>query len=230
MQVGKHRMLLYPGENRTDFNLWYRFVTAENQSLTALEERVKGKAALIFDIGANCGSYSLRLADAAGPGTVIHAFEPNPVMFGRLQKNLSMNSLNSRVEVHNCALGPEKGSAILEQVPGNLGQATMRRPGWSRSKKIEVDVEPLWAFFDSPGRFDRTIVKIDVEGYEDRVLNGLFDQIPEESFPDDILIETAHKKKWLVDVTEDFRARGYESVLKCEGNTLFTLSKPESEK
>ena len=73
-------MLLHPADNYTERFMWRKGMRDEAASIGRLTLLVAGKRALIFDIGANCGSFTLPLATAAGPGSRIVAFEPNPVM------------------------------------------------------------------------------------------------------------------------------------------------------
>ena len=222
-RIGTHTMFLYPNDNWTDFKLWLDRVSPENKSIKELEKRVSGAKAVVYDIGANCGSFTLRLADAAGAGSEIRAFEPNPIMYARLQKNLSMNTVAQTVVVHNCALGAESGTAKLNLVPGNFGEASLKAEK-ANAETVEVKVEPLADFFEDADGFERIMIKIDVEGYEDVVFAGFFDKVPSAKWPHDILIETEHKDNWDIDLVAEFTGRGYVNVFENEGNTLFSRS------
>ncbi len=221
MTIGRHRMRLYPSENFTDFRLWLDGVAPEDASIAQLEARVAEAPSLILDIGANSGSFTLRLADAAAPGSLVRAFEPNPVMHARLCHNLDSNTLANPVEPHQCALGEAEGTAELSLIPGNYGQATLHRAKRARST-VTVPVRPLAPFFADAARYARIVVKIDIEGFEDVVLAGLFDAVPADAWPHDIMIETAHKRQWRTDLIALFQAKGYGAVFEGDGNTLYT--------
>ena len=107
-QVGGHTMLLNPADNYTERFMWRKGMRDEAASIARLTLLVAGKRALILDIGANCGSFTLPLATAAGPGSRIVAFEPNPVMANRLRTNLALNGLTESVEVAEVLAAAEK--------------------------------------------------------------------------------------------------------------------------
>ena len=52
-------------------------------------------------------------------------------------------------------------------------------------------------------------LKIDVEGYEDRVLTGFFKQAPQTLWPRAVVIEHLSKNEWQDDCIADMIARGY---------------------
>src|SRR5438876_470920 len=57
---------------------------------------------VFFDVGANIGQTSLRIAREFPAGRVF-AFEPTPLVFAELRRNVADYS---RISVHNVALGP----------------------------------------------------------------------------------------------------------------------------
>ncbi len=65
-------------------------------------------------------------------------------------------------------------------------------------------------------------LKIDVEGFEDRVLTGFFKQAPPSLWPRAVVIEHLSKNEWLEDCIADMRARGYVETGKTRSNTLVT--------
>ena len=63
-------------------------------------------------------------------------------------------------------------------------------------------------------------LKIDVEGYEDRVLTGFFKEAPPSLWPRAVVIEHLSRNEWLEDCIADMRARGYAETGKTRSNTL----------
>jgi len=63
-------------------------------------------------------------------------------------------------------------------------------------------------------------LKIDVEGFEDRVLTGFFREAPASLWPHAVVIEHLSKNEWLDDCIADMRARGYAETGKTRSNTL----------
>jgi hypothetical protein len=67
-------------------------------------------------------------------------------------------------------------------------------------------------------------LKIDVEGFEDRVLTGFFAQAPAALWPRAVVIEHLSRDEWQDDCIADMRARGYAETGKTRSNTLLVKS------
>ena len=214
--------LLHPADNYTERFMWRRGLRAEAASIGRLTLLVAGKRALVFDVGANCGAFTLPLATAAGPGSRIVAFEPNPVMAARLRTNLALNGLTDSVHVLEVALGAQDGDAPLNLVERNLGRSSLRPV--DSINAIPVAVRLLAPYLpEHSHRYETFIVKIDVEGYEDEVLIPFLTTIPGECMPDAILLETDNDQFWSADLTGVLEERGYVPFFEGEEqNTLFT--------
>jgi hypothetical protein len=63
-------------------------------------------------------------------------------------------------------------------------------------------------------------LKIDVEGYEDRVLTGFFRRAPQALWPRAVVIEHLSKDEWQDDCIADMLARGYAVSGRTRSNTL----------
>jgi FkbM family methyltransferase len=118
---------------------------------------------LFLDVGANIGSYTILAARVCKARAI--AFEPDPDAAGALRRNLAINHLSALVDVREAALGGVHG-----QIPFTVGLDTMNRvarPGdkWTRV----VSVERL---DDIPEAAAPTLIKLDVEGFEEQVLSG----------------------------------------------------------
>lgn len=124
----------------------------------------------VLDIGANLGLYSAFLARSVGPQGRVIAFEPDPDLFSLLRENCAANGLEN-VDARNLALGAAPGRMILSRLTLNsgdnhLGEAadsTFRRP-------LEVEVGALDALM---GGLRPDLIKVDVQGWELKVLRGM---------------------------------------------------------
>ena len=216
------RMYVDPRDNYTDRRMWLDGQPPEMKSLMALTELVEGRNALILDIGANCGAFAVPLGLAAGPGSRVIAFEPNPVMIGRLGHNIRLNDLGEVIRIEGCALGAEAGEGTLNFRRDNFGQASLKaikKP--IRDGGTLVPIRPLLDFVGVATAHDLTILKIDVEGFEEAALGPMVDAGADAWQPDAILIETAHSETWETDLVARITACGFKDVLQVEGNTLF---------
>lgn len=125
----------------------------------------------ILDCGANIGFATFYFKDCWSNST-IHAFEPAPDTFSLLEKNVLANRLKN-VHLHNIALGLNAGKTQLyceTDKQGSLRASTMawRLPA-EKTFAVTVPVEPVSKFIED--KID--ILKIDVEGSEDKVIQEL---------------------------------------------------------
>ncbi len=130
---------------------------------------------LVFDVGANIGTYSKVFS---GLGAKVVAVEPDP----RCARYLSRLSRSQQVYFENCAAGDFAGRIALHlcdvpacsTVSDDWCQAAQhsllhRDTKWLGTLEVEViTLDQLAARFGVPN-----FVKIDAEGYDDRVLHGM---------------------------------------------------------
>ena len=124
---------------------------------------VRGKACL--DIGANIGCISQALL---AKGFRVHAFEPQPVVAEVLWKNLV--AVGGEFTAHNIALGAEDGEAQMPKVhyseKSSCGSWGLNQPCLLGHYPVPVTT------LDSYNFKDVGLIKIDVEGFEQYVLQG----------------------------------------------------------
>jgi FkbM family methyltransferase len=129
---------------------------------------------IVLDVGANIGYISAVAASCVGLSGEVHGFEPLVECFERLQ-NLSRLNPQFHFSFHNTAIGAQKGTLSIGFNPeGDMRNATLV-PGRKSPQTREV---PVWRLDDyiaqnitSPQRIG--MIKIDVEGFEFSVLQGL---------------------------------------------------------
>jgi FkbM family methyltransferase len=127
------------------------------------------------DVGGNIGMITLLAAHGVGASGRVHAFEPNPVAFGRLKRALEVNRI-AHVTARQVALGDRPGEMVLSVLLGHTGMGTLGELNAADQgkvtdrHKVEVvrgdDVLPPHL----PGPMT---IKIDVEGFECHALRGL---------------------------------------------------------
>ena len=126
--------------------------------------RLASADSVFFDVGANIGYYTVVLAARLGPRCSVHAFEPNPHIFQRLRENISLNQLPN-VFSYQLGLSDTAGRMGLLERPDNSG-ATYLVEG------NDTEVTTLDQFCDSQQIARLDFMKIDVEGFEERLLAG----------------------------------------------------------
>lgn len=124
-------------------------------------------ANLVWDVGANVGIYTMKFAEAlASEGRVV-AFEPSPRNADAL---LEMFQADDRVTVQKCALSDRGGNMYFEAASEGNG-TTDRIVDYDTGLKVEVVKADTLVF--ERGLAAPDFVKIDVEGFELHVLNGM---------------------------------------------------------
>lgn len=118
---------------------------------------------LVIDAGANIGNHTVYFAHALG--CRVAAFEPVVSTFEYLKQNVRLNQLESKVELHNIAVGAKSGHALIAHYDaGNIGGTSLLV-----SEAGEIAVRPLDEVVS--GRPVR-LIKVDVEGMDADVLRG----------------------------------------------------------
>lgn len=173
---------------------------------------------VFVDVGANVGTYALSLARHVGAGGKVIAIEPHPVTHARLAFNTSASGY-PQVRLVAAAAGPADGELMIETDGENLG-ASHVVSGNVSAKAIKVPSLRLRRILDQAGASHVDAIKIDVEGFEDRVLTGFFKEAPPSLWPCAVVIEHLSKDEWLEDCIADMHARGYAETGRTRSNTL----------
>lgn len=116
----------------------------------------------VIDAGAHVGVHTLTLARLAGPQGRVYSFEPQRKIYRELVFNLRLNGVRNVVPLRY-ALGDTTGIAEMSSATlGNEGGTPVGKGG------DRVELRPI----DSFGFRNVSFMKIDVEGFEDHVLEG----------------------------------------------------------
>ncbi len=184
-----------------------RFLPAsvEPELAAMLNSAVKGN--LVIDAGANVGRMSFILGLR---GAIVHAFEPNPVAFEMLSRNLG-NWPN--ITLHNAAVSNCDGEASLylhelhkeNEVAFSTGSSLKaEKTNVLQNETVSVQTVDLARFINSLPQSIH-LMKMDIEGAEVDVIphlvaQGSFDHI------ENAVIETHERKNPLLrDATEAMR-------------------------
>jgi len=173
---------------------------------------------VFVDVGANVGTYALALARQVGAAGKVIAIEPHPVTHARLAFNNAASGY-TQIRLFAAAAGPADGELMIETDGDNLG-ASHIVSGQSSNKAIRVPSLRLQRILDEAGASHVDALKIDVEGFEDRVLTGFFKEAPQALWPRAVVIEHLSSKEWQNDCIADMRARGYAETGRTRSNTL----------
>lgn len=214
---------IYPGENYDDRKILAKGRLPEREEHRLIEPYL-GPGKVFVDVGANIGSYSVF---AAGLGADVLSVEANPQTADKLSFNVRANDLKN-VRIVNTAVGPREDTMPLWLEPSNCGFATLVKDlttgewagDWSPTF---VKVVPLTVLADDEnlGRID--VLKVDVEGFEDRVLLPFLRHAERSLWPRVILLETNCRPYWSEDCLPELASRGYKVTGQTNDNMIFEL-------
>ena len=161
-----------------------------------------------IDVGANIGMISLLAARLVGEEGSIYAFEPNPIAFERSQAVFAQNQLQ-QIKLYPWGLGAQQSELTLSVITAHTGMGTLAQVPQKDLSLISNQYQvPVYRGDevlpkDLPGV---TFIKIDVEGFEPYVIQGLEQTI------------RRHKPVVLTEVFAEYLERANSSV-----EELFTL-------
>jgi FkbM family methyltransferase len=214
------RLRLHPATNAGDMGIVLNGIHGEEDEFERVAQRV-AKYENFIDIGANIGLFSLIAARYLPEGRPIVAFEPSAETAERLRTNLAFNAAE-RVQVLEAAVAEEPGVLRLYRSPTNIGgTSAVGKPGGTI--EIEVRKVVLADALNELGISRIGMLKIDIEGFEDRALLPYLDVMPEDSWPRYILIEVCHGNFWNRDVVAELESKGYRAVYRNRRNVHFAL-------
>lgn len=153
---------------------------------------------VIFDIGAHIGTYSI-LATCS-ESTEVHAFEPHPHNFKRLQENISQNGLENQVNTVSAAVTNSGGEIELGIGDNDVTHSVV----FKNRNSINVDSITLDSYCDERALYP-DLIKIDVEGSGKLVIEGALEVLDKQP---DWLIEI-HSKEEENELRELFESKGY---------------------
>lgn len=213
------RFRLYPGSNYDDRKILARQRLPERAERRFLAAYLR-PGTVFVDVGANVGSYSLA---AARCGATVLAVEANPETAGRLAFNIAANGL-AGIDLATVAVGERRGTMELWSEPSNCGFATLLpdlTEEWQGDwRPRQVRVEPLAEILVSHGVTRVDVLKVDVEGYEDRVLLPYIRSADPSGHPGAILLETNCREHWQEDCLAVLAASGYRVEGETKDNVL----------
>ncbi|MBD1141846.1 FkbM family methyltransferase [Pelagibacterales bacterium SAG-MED32] len=141
----------------------------EEQIKLLLDNIKKYKISRFVDVGANIGIYALTIAKNF-PNIKIDAFEPHKGAFERMEANIHQNGFSQIIQTHNLALSNENKEGYLL---AGTRFGTYQSGGASVSSEGEMKISQVRGDDLIKYTDDIIAIKIDVEGFELSVLQGI---------------------------------------------------------
>lgn len=207
------QMLLEPSEIVDGSLLFYPHLYDRKE--IAYMKRVLKRGSTFFDIGAHIGFYSLVASSIVGPEGRIVSVDADPYNFSKLAKNLEYNKISNvnalNYGVSDCREVRRLGINTFGNRGGNSFLGQDLREG------VDVQCYTLEEICEMSRSTHIDGLKIDIEGFEHRVLERFFQNAAKSLYPRFIITESnpawvdpnfAHKQD-LSQLLEDY---GYKII------------------
>ncbi len=204
---------LYCGDDLT--RVWI----ASTRSEPTLAKFFDMDQGVFVDVGANIGKYTVMVARKLGSRGKVVAIEPEPENFRLLQKNIELNGLTNVIPVR-LACFEKNGPANLYIDSANPGGHSimtsdampMGHTIHDDNKSIEVDGDTLDHILQEFALGPISLIKIDVEGAEARVLAGATSTLE-------------RRPKLIFEAWDDARLARISRILMCLGYRIDRIDK-----
>lgn len=166
------------------------------------------KSQVILDIGAAEGLYAL-VAQSLRPETTVLAFEPLPQPMAELKRNIELNSYN--VALYQQALSNFTGEADFYAESESSNEGSLVSSVSDSASAQRVSVTTLANVIEEAKLAQVDLIKIDVEGAEPQVLEGMGNYLDE------------YKPSMIIEILNDDVGRQVEKLLDGLGYLYFDI-------
>lgn len=187
---------------------------------------------VFLDIGANIGLYTLTAMQVIGAGGRILAFEPNPKTRQRLLFNINANTSPASaaaLTVLDIGIADKESRFVLQLDSSNLGASSIS--GHNRSRlsatdprraDVVIQCKPLLGVLQAQQIDHVDVLKIDIEGAEDKAMAPYLREAPGALLARLVIIENS-PHLWCEDIFALLKQRGYQRILQNRMNSVFLL-------
>jgi len=183
-------------ETVREFNRCLKIFSKEPGTVDWISQNVKSDE-IFYDIGANIGVFTILAASRIGKGGKVFAFEPHGANFARLIDHIALNNLQQVVSPNNFALNDKEGLFHFHYQSGDVGTSDSQLSADSDETGNEKGIQISELKFATT--IDRLIasgdikaphhIKIDVDGNEFLILEGMRDLLSGTQRPQSIQVE-----------------------------------------
>ncbi len=156
-----------------DYQSWLIYFSFEADSSAKILEFVN-QGDCVIDIGGNIGQTALSLSGKVGEKGKILSFEPYPRTAGQFKTNLQLNRTIGNIKLVELGLGDKPGSFTMYQdcVTNSGANRVSLNEGIELEGMQTINITTLDNYLSADPLPAINLLKIDVEGFEMRVLKG----------------------------------------------------------
>jgi FkbM family methyltransferase len=179
---------------------------------------------IFLDVGANIGYYSLVASSIVKEGGQIIAIEADEYNINKFERNIKLNKRENIQIVKKGVSDKKEILSINKNLSGNRGGNTFVG-AVKKDDNSDIELEPLFNIISDLKLKKIDFLKIDIEGYEFRVLDKYF-STPGCVKPINILIEInlGYKNVGSDDLGILLKNHGYVRIEKFNDNSIFKLN------
>ena len=182
--------------------------------------------ATFIDVGCHVGYYTLIGRQKVGDGGSVYAFDPNPFTYSVLMNNIMLNGYKN-IYAYNCALSNKEGTSTLNIPACDEGLSTLcslknleteiQQSKYKSSEVVHTVTKRLDNVFENLIENKIALIKLDVEGFEQEVIEGAMNFILNKK-PLNIIFEVNkmvpnQKSNQMRNILNLLRPIGYESFI-----------------
>ena len=172
LDFGDYKFYAYT--NRKDLSRWMlkKLQPWDFGQVSKLKHIIQNTKCLFIDCGANFGVYSVLIASLC-KNTDIISFDASIKFIKRLKENINLNNLIN-IEAHNVGIGSKNSEEYFNESDSNFKNLGSYRFEKSPNSKL-IKIISLDSFLENKnlGKYEKIIIKLDIEGYEYHALLGM---------------------------------------------------------
>lgn len=212
---------LYPHNNTIESKMFVSSRLREGKELDVISDYIKNGGTFL-DIGSNIGYYSLMAAKLGA--TKIIGVEPNPIVLDRFKANIKFNKFEKLIKTFQIGIGEKLSTLELRLSQSDMGSSSIVNTKLI-SDNIKIKVIPLEKLLKKEDITKVDVLKIDIEGFEDRALFPYFKNLNKKFYPRLVIMEDSSQTDWEENILEWLLANGYRVLARTRGNVLITTEK-----
>lgn len=166
--------ILQTRPNTIDF--WVCLESYEPDLTFFLTSVLKDRKGTFIDVGGHIGRYTTLMAKRDWK---VFTFEPIKINYDVILSNLKLNHCDSSATIHNVGLGNTKSTETIYFNPKEMGEASLIKQD-TQNAEAQIQIVRFDDYMQNKSYDDLTMVKIDVEGHEESVLNGMMEFLKTE--------------------------------------------------
>lgn len=185
-------------------DFWACLETYEPDLTFFLKEVLTRKGSFV-DVGAHIGRFSVLMAKQ---GWKVYSFEPVGINFKALEDNLKLNNAYENAKIFNVGLGDNNEQKDIHYDRMAMGEASVYKNERSNESVSVKIVRFDFLFKDYTEFIEPCLLKVDVEGFEQKVISGMKDFIKEKK---PLLILELWKEQ-SAELIQFLKSEGYERL------------------